>query len=86
MTEWLGGNIIGVFAFANTAITKIDIPHGVTRIDTQAFVNCSKLNNISFPNTLIEIGSCAFENCSSLTSIELPSSIQSIGDRIFANW
>lgn len=61
-------------------ITHINIPTGVTRISSRAFLNCSNLKTVSISENsqLIEIGGYAFFNCPSLTSINIPDSVTSI--------
>lgn len=49
-------------AFADRAdITQIQIPEGVRRIDSFAFLGCSSLQVLAFPATLEEIGNSAFD-------------------------
>ena len=61
------------------------LEEGITRIDRNAFRNCSALKEVFLPESLISIGNGAFENCSSLQEIHFPSglTVASIGDGAF---
>ena len=74
--------IIGRDAFKNSKIKKIDIPNGVTKIDTCAFAY-SDLERISLPDTLRIIESYAFSNCINLTELTIPKSVSDIGSGAF---
>ncbi len=52
------------------------IPDSVTRIESNAFANCSLLTTISIPDSVYSIGQGAFTNCSALTSITIPGSVE----------
>ena len=56
----------------HNALTKIEIPNGVTSIGSSAFYGCSNLTSIVVPNGVESIGSSAFYSCSKLESITLP--------------
>ncbi len=57
------------------------IPNSVTKIDTNAFNDCS-LTSINIPNSVTTIGGSAFRDCP-LTSINIPNSVTSIGSNAF---
>lgn len=73
----------------NTALTSVDFRAGIigsgslTKIDSNAFLGCSKLTNIELPNTLTTINSSAFQNCTALKTVSLPDSITSLGSYAF---
>lgn len=70
-------------AFENSAITSLELPEGVTKIQANTFKG-SKLQTITTEN-LTAIGESAFEDCSELTGVlDLPN-IETIGDNAFAN-
>ncbi len=46
-----------------TAITKVVVPEGVTRINDGAFRNCYMLSDIRLPNSLKIFEQCVFVNC-----------------------
>lgn len=54
---------------ANTEITDLVIPGGVTSINGYAFYNCSNLTSVNIPSSTTSIGAFAFYDCSSLTSV-----------------
>ncbi|HIT77172.1 MAG TPA: leucine-rich repeat protein [Candidatus Limihabitans stercoravium] len=71
--------------FANTDVSEIVIPVGVTSIGSYAFNNCQNLSKITFEeeSQLRFIGEYAFSNCLSLTSIDIPSNVITIEEFAF---
>lgn len=67
----------------NDNVVHLIIPDGVTNIGSNAFKNCTSLQNIVIPNSVISIESCAFYGCTDLTSITIPDSVVSIGFSAF---
>lgn len=70
-------------AFEMTALTEIDIPAGVKKIDAFAFRYCSSIKRYVFHEGLEEIGSDAFYS-DTIEKISIPSSVKFIGDRAFS--
>ncbi len=68
-----------------TAVTKIVINSGATRIGKRAFNNFSNLTSVSIPNTVKTIGEAAFYECYSITEIVLPASVNVLEAAAFAN-
>ena len=66
-----------------TVLKDINIPNGITEINSWAFANCGNLQSITIPNSVTNIGSNAFKNCGKLTSITIPNSVTSIGSSAF---
>ncbi len=60
--------------------TSIDIPDGVTSIDSYAFKNSQILKSVSIPKSVTDIGEEAFCDCPSLRSVTLPASVRNIGE------
>ena len=54
-------------------------------IESQAFVGCSHLKNLTLPNSLLKIGKKAFYGCSAIEKIEIPSSLKTIETWAFEN-
>lgn len=54
--------VIGKFAFARTALTEIEIPEGVVKIDYGAFYHCDYLQNVTIASTVKEIAPYAFSH------------------------
>ena len=47
----------------NTALTKVVIPEGMTKIQYDAFDGCTALTDVTFPSTLVRIEDNAFRGC-----------------------
>lgn len=60
------------------------IPNGVTRIESDVFLNNAFVTSITIPNSVTEIGENAFYGCTNLTSLTLPDSLTEIGVYTFA--
>src|SRR6185436_4930935 len=61
------------------------IPNSVTSIGSSAFVNCTRLTNVTIGNGVTNIGSGAFSGCTNLASVTIPNSATIIPDRAFEN-
>ena len=61
------------------------IPDGTTRIEDEAFKDCTDLVSITIPDSVTEIGCSAFEGCSSLEKITIGKSVAKIGNLAFRN-
>jgi hypothetical protein len=60
------------------------IPNSVTTIGPEAFVDCTKLTNVTIPNSVTFIGQAAFAGCTNLTSVTIPNSVTAIGSGAFS--
>jgi len=56
----------------------ISLPDSITRINHEAFDQCTNLTSITIPDSVTSIGSYAFSGCTSLTSITIPDSVTNI--------
>lgn len=74
---------IGRRAFRETAITRLNIPASVMRIENHAFSFCKKLRKIIFPPMLelITLGTCSY--CNSLEKVILPANLRFIESDAF---
>lgn len=73
-------------AFANSGITRIEIPDGVVSIGSFAFYNCDRLTNITIPSSVGYIGREAFGRCDGLKSADLATSrVKILSERMFAD-
>ena len=56
----------------------------VKGINSNAFLNCNSLTNITIPDNIVSIGCNAFSECNNLTVITIPDSVTSITSSIFS--
>lgn len=75
---------IGVAAFADTGLRKIDIPDSVASIGQSAFAGCDNLKDVKIGNQLSYIAENAFSGCS-LTSITIGNQVKKIGQYAFVS-
>lgn len=72
------------FSFADTEITSVVIPEGVTYIDNYAFNGLETLTSVKLPSTLKTIYHNAFR-MTGITEIEIPEGTTYIGKEAFNN-
>lgn len=65
-------------------LESIELPEGITEINSTAFMDCESLKKIVLPSTLEKIGDRAFTDCESLNEINIPTSVKIIGEFAFA--
>ena len=65
------------------SLSSINIPDGVTVIQSYRFITFYNLTSVVMPNTVEHILESAFEACESLSSINFSSSLQGISDVAF---
>lgn len=77
---------IGSCAFANCQSLQEVVFNGtdLREIGWGAFMNCSRLRNISLPIQLSQIETIAFANCNSLISVKIPDQCR-VGDQAFVS-
>ena len=64
-------------------VESVVIPKGIRRIESNAFLGCKALKDVSLPEGLESIGEFAFKNCKALTYISFPTGIRFIGNYAF---
>ena len=79
-----GVTSIGQEALLGTAITAIDIPSSVKRIEYGAFQGCRHLVSVAIPEG-IELEGSLFKDCTGLTSVQLPAGLETLDGLMFYN-
>ena len=75
--------VIPKYLFAQSSLTEIVIPDGVTEIGEGAFADCGNLERIVIPASVTKIGKNAFQNCYSLREVIIEGVVESIGAYAF---
>ena len=75
---------IGINAFRNSKLQRINLPEGLVSIGDWAFYSCKYLELSEFPSTLKHIGRCAFRGCYSISVSSFPDGIETLGAGIFS--
>lgn len=92
ITQFLMENGINVFDYLDTIpqnmfygseIESIVIPDGITRIQANAFTDCTNLKNVDLGNTVKSIDKGAFAGCKSIKQLFLPDSVTVLGPAVF---
>ncbi len=65
-----GINTLQYSTFAYTAITSVEVPNSVTRIEDTVFKGCSQLKTITLPSSITYIGDGAFSGCANITRVQ----------------
>ena len=81
----LGTKLITIsdYAFAGTALNKVQLPDSLESIGARAFSNCANLESITFGKSIKSIGDEAFVKCEKLLKITVPKNVQSVGNKSF---
>ncbi len=74
---------VGVNAFKESSVEKVDLPNTIIRIRNSAFQKCSVLKEVTLNDNIIEIGAQSFEEAKVITITNLPSKLQVIGMQAF---
>ena len=74
---------IGPFAFANTGLTSITIPDGVTELGHRGVQSCGSLTSVTLGNGLATIPDCWAEFCNNLKEVTIGSKVTRIDWRAF---
>ena len=74
------------FAYCNSLMCEIALPHSLKRIEGSAFSSSAIKGNLALPEGLEYIGSSAFSSCSGLTgSLTIPSGVHIIYSSSFSS-
>lgn len=63
----------------------VNIPNGIKRIKSRAFLNCKSITNVYIPDSVSSIGEGCFDGCKNLVGVRLPEGLTKISDRMFEN-
>ena len=77
------GNYVSGDITIPSTITVDGTDYTVTKIEDQAFCDCTDLMSITIPEGVTTIGDAAFINCRNLTSVTIPESVTTIGEYAF---
>ena len=78
-----GLKTIGTQAFSRTALTSLDIPSTVTKLEPRALAEMPQLKSIVIPDAVKHIGHSMFSMDKALTSATLPASVDELGNSAF---
>jgi hypothetical protein len=71
--------------YPGVKVGSCSIPNSVTSIADEAFLDCTRLINVTIGNGVTSIRVGAFDDCLSLTNVTIGNSVTSIGDGAFFN-
>lgn len=64
-------------------VTKVVLPAGLTKLESNIFSGCTGLKEIAIPEGVTSIGNGAFRDCEALTELALPQGLKKIGSNAF---
>ena len=79
-----GTQVIGDWAFYNSALTGIMLPEGLTSIGSRAFMGCAGLKEVYIPGTVTDWGEFAFTGAG-LQQLEIGYGVEELGEQAFSN-
>jgi hypothetical protein len=65
------------------ALTTVEFPSTITKLDAGAFSQCTSLTEITIPETVTDIGRDTFYGSTALKRVTLPSSLTSVTEAMF---
>ena len=83
MANYDGDSYVSPWTSYAGKIKTAEIGYGVTKIGSNAFLNCTAMTSVSIAETVSNIGSYAFSGCKGLTSLTIPASVLTIGEGAF---
>ena len=76
---------IGTAAFYGCdELTSVSFSQGLTKIESDAFLDCKRLTAVSIPSSVTSIDDHAFAGCTALTSLTIPEGVSQIGGSAFS--
>lgn len=80
-----GKPVIGIadYGFANSKLSKINLPDSLQTIGNYAFNSCNNLISVDIPKNVTRIGNSAFSGCSILEEITISEGVTYLGSNIF---
>ena len=71
----------------NSSLTsvKLVLPNNLTELKDNAFMNCTKITEVTIPGSLETIPKSAFFGCSNLTTVNMQEGVKTLGNQAFAN-
>ena len=76
---------IGDHAFSLCPLGSIEIPQGVTNVDSCAFYSCWELASVEIPASVSTIGEKAFVSCPNLVSVAIGGALDDYGVDIYSD-
>ena len=64
-------------------VTKMVLPAGLTKLESDIFSGCTALKEIAIPEGVTSIGNGAFRDCKALTELALPRGLKKIESYVF---
>ena len=64
-------------------VTKVVLPAGLTKLESNIFSGCTGLKEIAIPEGVTSIGNGAFRDCKALTELALPQGLKKIESYVF---
>ena len=64
-------------------VTKVVLPAGLTKLESDIFSGCTALKEIAIPEGVTSIGNGAFRDCEALTELALPQGLKKIESYVF---
>ena len=64
---------------------QVELPAGLTAINSCAFYKCAALENITIPDSVTFLGLMVFTRCSSLTEIRIPEKVRMLNSSFFTD-
>ena len=71
----------GESSLSGTALTRVAVPEGETRLEADVFHDAAALVSVSLPSTLRTMGRSCFNGCTSLEEIRFPAGFERFEDR-----